>query len=320
MRNSKKLAAAAALAVALLTAGCGAGDKLSTDKASGSPSVGTTAAASGTIHLASQNWGEASLMAEIYKQLLEAKGYTVDVKLTADRSGYMPDFKKGNIQVVPEYVGGILDELNREANGDNAKSVTTPDAAASISAGQSLLQGAGITLLTPSSATDTNAFFVTKDYASANNLTNLSDLNGKSVSLAAASDCMTRSDCGLGLTKDYGIKVSKFLGLGYASDSTYQSVIKGESQLGETSTTDGTLDSQGLQLLQDDKHIQPAQNLVPAVSTKFLDAHPDLSQTLNQLMSALTTEKLTELNGKMAVDREDAATVAKDFLTQAGLL
>lgn len=320
MRTLKTFATVVALSAALLTAGCGAGDKLATNNptTSGSPSSG--GGAGGTVHIASQNFGEAAVMAQIYKQLLEAKGYTADVKLTSDRSGYMPDFEKGNIDVVPEYVGGILDELNREANGDNAKSITTPDANASIQAGQSLLQGAGITLLNPSAATDTNAFFVTKDYASSNNLTKLSDLSGKSVVLAAAPDCKGRSDCELGLTQDYGIKVTKLLGLGYASDSTYQSVIKGESQLGETSTTDGTLDSQGLQLLDDDKHIQPAQNLVPAVNSKFLAAHADLTQTLNALMAAMTTQKLTELNAKVAVDREDPVQVAKDFLTQAGLI
>ena len=107
---------------------------------------------------------------------------------------------------------------------------------------------------------------------------------------------------------------------GYASDQTYQSVLSGESQLGETSTTDGTLDSQGLLVLEDDKHIQPAQNLVPAVSTEFLSAHPDVADVLNPLMAALTTENLTELNGKIAVDRQKPEDVAKDFLTQNGLL
>ena len=56
-------------------------------------------------------------------------------------------------------------------------------------------------------------------------------------------------------------------------------MIKGESQLGETSTTDGTLQSQGLVLLADDQHIQPAQNLVPMVSTAFLQPHPDVEDS-----------------------------------------
>ncbi len=110
------------------------------------------------------------------------------------------------------------------------------------------------------------------------------------------------------------------LPLGYASDQTYQSVLDGESELGETSTTDGTLESQGLVVLEDDKQIQPAQNLVPAVSTEFLDENPDIADILNPLMAALTTEKLTELNGRIAVEREEVEDVAEDFLESEGLL
>ena len=100
----------------------------------------------------------------------------------------------------------------------------------------------------------------------------------------------------------------------------YQAVLDGEAELGETSTTDGTLESQGLVVLEDDKQIQPAQNLVPAVSTEFLDANPDVADVLNPLMAALTTEKLTELNGRVAVDREQPEDVARDFLESEGLL
>ena len=37
-------------------------------------------------------------------------------------------------------------------------------------------------------------------------------------------------------------------------------------------------------------------------------------------MAALTTENLTELNGRISVDREKPEDVATDFLTEAGLL
>ncbi len=59
---------------------------------------------------------------------------------------------------------------------------------------------------------------------------------------------------------------------------------------------------------------------MPAVSTEFLDAHPDVADTLNALMAALTTENLTELNGQVSVDREKPEDVAKQFLTDQGLL
>ncbi len=240
------------------------------------------------------------------------------MKLVGTRDIYMKVFPK-SIDVVPEYVGGILEFLNGTYNGSNAAPVTMSDAAQSISDAQPLLKKAGITLLDPSSATDSNAFFVTKKFAEENNVSALSDLEGKSVVLAAAPDCKGRLDCEGGLTKKYGIKITKILPLGYASPQTYKSVLSGESQLGETSTTDATLESQGLVLLTDDKQIQPAENLVPAVSSSFLAAHPDVAAPLNALMAALTTENLTQLNAEVSVNREDPQDVADKFLADNGL-
>ena len=155
---------------------------------------------------------------------------------------------------------------------------------------------------------------MTKEFSEAEGVTTLSDLEGMTVTLAAAPDCEGRLDCEGGLSDEYGIDVTEVLPLGYASDQTYQSVLDGESELGETSTTDGTLESQGLVVLEDDKQIQPAQNLVPAIGSDFLAEHEDIADILNPLMAALTTEKLTELNGRIAVDREKPEDVATDFL------
>jgi len=317
MQVRRILATVIATSTVLLGAGCAGNDLSKNSTASDSTGAGDK----GPVKISGQNFPEATLVASLYEQLLDAKGYDASVTLVGTRDVYMGkgQFPTG-VQVVPEYVGGILDFLNTTANGPTAKPITTSDAAASIAAGQSLLDDKGITLLNPSSASDTNAFFVSKDYADSEGVSKLSDLSGKSVVLAAAPDCKGRSDCEGGLSDTYGIDITKLLPLGYASDQTYKSVIDRESQLGETSTTDGALESQGLVLLEDDKHIQPAQNLVPAVSTAWLADHRDAADALNALMAALTTEKLTELNGKVTVDRAQPADVAKQFLQDEGLI
>jgi osmoprotectant transport system substrate-binding protein len=262
-------------------------------------------------------------MANMYKLLLENKGYTVTMKLVGSRDVYMAKGQfPGSVDVVPEYLGGIADKLNQMQNGSNAKSITTSDVQGTLNAVKPLADKAGITLLDPAKATDQNAFFVTKKYADQNSLKNLSDLGarGKPVVLAAAPDCEGRTDCAGGLTKDYGIKITKVLPLGYASPQTYDSVLKGEAQLGETSTTDASLTSQGLMLLQDDKGIQPVQNLIPAVSTAFLEKHSDIKGVLDSLMAKLTTADLTKLNGKVGNERQKPEDVAKQYLKEQGLL
>jgi osmoprotectant transport system substrate-binding protein len=305
---------AVAAGAAMLTA-CGSSSSSSgtaSDSAGGVPDKGT-------VRISGQNFTEAEIVADMYAALLQNAGYTPDVHLVGTRDVYMKIFPD-KLDVVPEYTGAIVEFLNGTYNGSKAKPITVSDPQQTIDKAQPLLKKAGITLLDPSPATDANAFFVTKDYADQNNLSTLSDLDGKSVVLAAAPDCKGRLDCEGGLSSAYGIKITKILPLGYASQQTYDSVTKGESQLGETSTTDGTLDSQGLQLLPDDKHIQPAQNLVPMVSSQFLKDHPDVAEPLNRLMAVLTTDALTQLNAEVSVDRQEPEEVARQWLTDQGLI
>lgn len=314
--NFRRSLAAVVSAGSLLLTAC-AGDDLAEDPAESPSSSGS--ADKGPVRISGQNFPEAALVAAMYDELLTDAGYETDVKLVDTRDVYMGIFP-ADVDLVPEYVGGIVDFLNTTENGAEAEPLTTSDADESIDAAQDLLEAKGITLLEPSEATDTNAFFVTQEFSEAEGVTTLSDLEGTSVTLAAAPDCEGRSDCEGGLSETYGIDITEVLPLGFASDQTYQSVLSGESELGLTSTTDGTLESQGLVLLEDDQELQPAQNLVPAVSTEFLEQHPDVEDILGELMSALTTENLTELNGRVAVDREEVEAVAQDFLTQEGLL
>ena len=326
MSIRRSLAAVLSVGTLLLATAC-AGDDLDSGSDNADDSTSPTASesesastsAGGPLTIAGQNFPEATLVASMYQQLLENAGYDVTTKLVDTRDGYMATFP-GDVDIVPEYVGGIVNFLNGRKNGDNATPFEAGDGQQLADDGKALLDEAGITLLDLSAATDTNAFMVTQQYSDDNGATKLSDLEGKSVKLAAAADCEGRLDCEGGLSDQYGINVTEVLPLGYASDQTYQSVLSGESELGETSTTDGTLESQGLVLLEDDKQIQPAQNLVPAVSSEFLSAHPDVADILNPLMAALTTENLTELNGRIAVDREKPEDVANDFLTENGLL
>jgi osmoprotectant transport system substrate-binding protein len=321
------LAAVLSVGTLLLATAC-AGDDLdsgasdddsSSPSSSASTSESTDTAAGGPVTLAGQSFPEAALVAAMYEQLLDNAGYDVTTKLVDSRDGYMATFPDG-VDIVPEYVGGIVNFLNSAKNGEDASPFEAGDGEQLATDGKALLDEAGITLLDVSPATDTNAFMVTQQYSEDNGVTKLSDLEGASVKLAAAPDCEGRLDCEGGLSDQYGIDITEVLPLGYASDQTYQSVISGESELGETSTTDGTLESQGLVVLEDDKQIQPAQNLVPAISSAFLEAHPDVADILDPLMAALDTETLTSLNAEIAVDRKKPEDVATAFLTDNGLL
>lgn len=311
--TTRRILAAALTAGVIALSGC-ASDDLAEEGGDGTGDGGGT-----PVSISGQNFPEGELVAQMYAQVLEAEGFAPEVQLVGTRDVYMKEFPS-NIDVVPEYAAGIVDFLNVTTNGADAEPLSTPDAAETIEAGQDLLDEQGVTLLEPSEAADYNAFFVTQEFSDSEGVTTLSDLEGESIVLAAMPDCETRTDCGKGLEDTYGIDVTKYLPLGYGTDQVFTSVLDGESQLGLTASTDGSLESQGLLLLEDDQSIQPAQNLVPAVSNEFLEEHPEVEQPLNDLMGALTTEKLTELNGRVAVDREKPEDVAEEFLQDEGLV
>jgi len=317
MANLRRTFSALLAAGALLGATACGGES---DLAPGGDS--TDAADKGSITMSGQNFTEMQIMAEMYRQMLEADGYTVDVNLVGTRDLYIEGLGNGDIDLVPEYLAGIADYLNTEQNGPDAEPITTNDPQESLQALEPLAAEAGITMLEPAQATNQNAFFVSQEYADANGVSTLSDVGalGEPITLAAAPDCKGRPDCEGGLTDVYGIEIERIIPTGFGTQQTKQAVLDGEAQLGLTGTTDGSLDQLGLVLLEDDQGIQPAQNLVPAVNSDFLAANPDVAGVLNELSATLTTEDLARLNIEVDIERQRAADVAQQYLEDQGLV
>ena len=190
---TRSLTATLAVGTVLLASAC-AGDYLASDDEPTTDDSTPAASAGGPVTIASQAFPEAALMASMYELVLEDAGYDATVKLVDARDAYMKDFP-GAVDVVPEYVGGIVNFLNSTANGDSAEPFEAGDGEQLAADGQSLLDDAGITLLDVSEATDTNAFFVTQERADEEGWSTLSDLEGQSLVLAAAPDCEGRLDC-----------------------------------------------------------------------------------------------------------------------------
>jgi osmoprotectant transport system substrate-binding protein len=71
-------------------------------------------------------------------------------------------------------------------------------------------------------------------------------------------------------------------------------------------------------VLEDDKNLQPVENIVPAIRTDAVT--PESEELLNAISAALTTEELSELNALVDVEREDPADVATQWLEENGFL
>lgn len=314
MRSRRTLSLIGVLAsVVMLASACGDSNKLDS-----SSSSTKSKAAKGPVVVGSAGFTEINLMAEMYKLLLDKAGYTASIKVVQNREVYEPALEKGDVDVVPDYAATMVEFLNVKKNGATAKLMATNDKDTTVAALNQLGEPLGIKALTAAEAVDQNAFAATKDAAAAKG-SKLSDWSGESVKLAATEECPDRPFCKIGLEKTYGLKVTQVLPLGFGSAQVKEAVKSGKADLGLTGTTDATLADLGLVIIEDDKHLQLADNLVPVVGKTFKD-DADVAAALNALAGKLTTEDLANLNKKVDGERLKAADVAKEYLMSKGLL
>ncbi len=315
----RSLVALVAVPVLALSA-CGGGDAFEEEETSGSAGNGDL----GTIVVGGAQFTEMAIMEEMYKLLLEDAGYTVVVKTAGQREIYMKSLADGEIDVVPEYAATLAEYFNREANGPEVAAIATSDADETVAAMQPLAEEQGLMVLDPAEAIDANGFYVTQDFADQNSLTTLSDLGalGEPIVLAADDECLSevRIYCAPGLEGTYGITVASVTGDEFGSATGKQKVVDGDAQVGLAGTTDGTLEGLGLVILEDDKMLQAADNLVPVVNSEGAGGDAEVAEALNRIAGVLTTEDLTELNARVDGQREQAADVARDYLESKDLI
>jgi len=315
MRRHLKLAAVL-LALALAAAACGKSNDNNKSSASGSGgTTGSTVPSGPEIKIGAQNFGESAILAEIYKGALESAGYKASVqKLSGFRDILFGAFKSGDVNLAPDYVASQLEFLN--GNKGEATGQVDPTFAKL----QPLLKAKSLVGLTPSDAVDTNAFVVLKKTSDSWGVTTLSDLAGlgKEIRLGAPQDCETNGFCIPGLKRVYNLDLSKnFTPLDFGVIPT--SLNKGAIDVGVVSSTDGRLadPKSGWVLLQDDKHMLAADNIFPTVSQKLVDAYgKNFTDLLDSISKQLNTDDMVAMNKKFDVDKEDASTIAQDWLKQ----
>ena len=255
-----------ALGATLLLTACGGGGDGDAFTADSGASEAPAAAEAITVGGAS--FTESMILMEMYRALLEDAGHTVELQPVDNRELYAPELESGAIDVVPEYAGTFTEYLNLDKNGSEAEPVATSDVDETIEALRPLAEEKGLEVLEPADAANQNAFFVTEQFATENDLTTLSDLGalGQPIVLAGTQECPERPKCELGLEQVYGLDITEDLPLGFGTVQNKQAVVEGDAQLGLSGTTDGTLGDLGLVVLEDDKGLQNADNLVPVVN------------------------------------------------------
>ena len=159
---------------------------------------------SGTLTVGSFNFTESQILAHMYAHALRAQGYDVTVQdnLGAREQVVFPAIERGELDIVPEYVGSLLLHLD-----ENAEPVQTDEGVERI---EELLPE-GLELLEPSEAQDQNALVVTAETAEQYDLQSVSDLADveDSLVLGGPPECAERPQCLPGYESVYGLQFDR---------------------------------------------------------------------------------------------------------------
>ena len=309
MRIHRTLALGAAM-LALVVSACAPGEGSSPSGAASEP-----AAAKPDVAVGSAAFSEAAVVAEIYAQALEANGYTVDRHLElGERDAVRAGFDAGEINLAPDYLGGLASLLGAEVS---------PDPAATYAAMLTALEAQGQTALDYSPGTDADGFVVRQETADELNLATMSDLAKVADQLVwgLAPGCPDNPVCGPGLKEVYGIDISTLdtESLTPCSAEMAEALNSGAIDVAQVCTTQAEIASFNFVLLEDDKGLAPAQNIVPILTQELADAGGDeLASILNSVTELLTTEELTNLNLSIA-EQESYGDIASQWLSDNGL-
>ena len=221
-----------------------------------------------------------------------------------------PAIENSQVDVYIGYAATDLEFYNKgagEASGD---------VSATVAKLNSHLQTLNLEALNPSNTIDTNAFAVTKATADKYNLKTLSDLAKVSNQLVmgAGPECKTRPFCLPGLKATYGITFKDFKTLDTDGPLTRAAFANGSIQVGLVFSSDADLNSLGLVVLEDDKHLESADNVVPIIRTAV--ATDDVKRILNAISAKLTTTDLVALNAQVQLQHQDADVTTKAWLEQ----
>ncbi|MEW2118682.1 ABC transporter substrate-binding protein [Streptomyces sp. NPDC005474] len=282
----------------------------SLDGGNGSSGSGAGSSAGG-LTIGTANFTENQVLGYLYAAVLQQAGVKVKVRPNlGSREIVIPALKAGDIDLLPEYQGALLNYLApKDASAEpgtmqNALTLALP---------------AGLQVLPYGQAADSDCFAVTRATARKYGLVTLADLakqNGKLV-IGAAPEVKKRRVGAVGLQEVYGVEFKEFKSLDSDGPLVKGALKKGDVDVANLFTTDTDIAANGWVVLTDPKNLIPSQHIVPLIADRKAD--DTVRKALARLGNVLTTDQLTQLNSQVDNDKKDPEDVANAYAKEKGL-
>jgi osmoprotectant transport system substrate-binding protein len=262
--------------------------------------------------VASYDFSENRVLAELYAQALSAKGVPVTVSSgLGTREIVQPALEQGRVDLVIDYLGTALDFVSPGLKRAHASTASV------YAALQAALKSRGITTVGYAQALDQNGFVVTTEFANKHRISRISELGplAASLTLGGPPECVDRRYCLKGLQDTYGLQFKAFRALSTRA-ATATALASGEVDVGMVETTDARLAGGQLRPLADDLNLQPPENIVPLIRASVAQQFGDrLTSELRSLTARLRTQDLIDLNRAVEIEGKSISDAAAGWLS-----
>jgi osmoprotectant transport system substrate-binding protein len=266
------------------------------------------------VTLGTKDFTEEFVLGELYKQALEAKGYTVNLKKNIGATEIIDKaLTSGKIDGYPEYLGVSVAVVAR-------KDIVPKSDQQTYDLAKKFYEGRGQTISQQTPFFDVDAIATLKDFATKNSLKSVADLKKlDSFTVGARPEFKSRFQGLKGMQSEYGLTNAKFKQL--ALGIQYQALDKGDVDSANVFSTDAQLASGKYTVLQDPKGIFGYQHVAMVMDQKKNSAlGPEFFQTIDDVSKLLTNDAMISMNKAVALDKQPEAAVAKKFLQANGIL
>ena len=275
--------------------------------------VPIAAQAQATVRVASKNFTEQFVLAELYSQAFEAAGMKVERKINLGGTLIVHKaLEEKQIDFYPEYTGTMLTAV--------LKMDPMTDRAAVYNKVKDEYAKKGLVLLAEAPVNNTYNMVVTQETAAKYKLENLSDVAkvSKELKLGAGPEFRDRKDGLPGLKQVYGMDWKEDLQM--AIGLRYQALQNKQIDIVNGYATDGMISALKLKRLKDDKNLWPPYYVAPVVRKEVLDANPKIAEVANRISAMLDEATISAMNYKVDGDKMEPRDVARDFLKSKGIV
>ncbi len=269
-----------------------------------------------TIVIGSKQFQESYILAHMASLLLEDSGYKTDVK--TGLGGTFVNYealKQDQINAYIEYTGTAYSQILKKP----ALDVWDPEVVYE-EVEKGLLEQDGVLIVNKLGFENAYAIAVKKDWAEANNVSKISDLEMHAMEMTIGTDpeFASRKDGLPHIEEVYGFTFIDYKQT--VATIMYEAIKNNEVAAISAYTTDTRNDQFDLMILKDDKNALPPYDAIIIVTEGFASENPDVITVLNKLDGKIDPDTMRSLNYQYDVDKKDARDIAREFLVEQGLI